>query len=74
MKIMAYASRPLPDFKAGREMSEISRETREGLCRVSTVEDLAILNDSARQEKGIFLRTWGCRRMARLQRQAQNKV
>ena len=32
-------------------MSEISRETREGLCRVSTVEDLAILNDSKRQEK-----------------------
>ena len=60
--------------KVGREMSEISRETREGLCRVSTVEDLAILNDSARQEKGIFLGTWGCRRMARLQRQLQNKV
>ena len=60
--------------KAGREMSEISRETREGLCRVSTVVNLATLNDSAGQEKGIFLGTWGCRRMARLQRQPQNKV
>lgn len=52
----------------------VSPYYREGLCRVSTVEDLAILNDSARQEKGIFLGTWGCRRMARLQHQPQNKV
>ena len=50
--------------KAGREMSEISREIWEGLCRVSTVVNLATLNDSARQQKGIFLGTCGCRRMA----------